>query len=118
MTMSSQVLPVVTKLVQQHPTATIVVTGHSLGAAQATFAAMDIKLNIKPSNPMKVYNYGSPRTGNQAFTDFVYNYFPDGTFWRVVHKADPVPHLPLTYMAFNHAGNEAFYNDDSHPLSY
>jgi hypothetical protein len=24
----------------------------------------------------------------------------------------------LTYMAFNHAGNEAFYNDDSHPLSY
>jgi predicted lipase len=118
MTMSSQVLSAVSKLTQQHPTATIILTGHSLGAAQSTFAAMDIKLNLKPSNPMKVYNYGSPRTGNQAFTDFVYNYFPDGTFWRVVHKADPVPHLPLTGMGFNHAGNEAFYNDDSHPLSY
>ncbi len=118
MTMSSQVIQAVTQLTQQHPSATIIVTGHSLGAAQSTFAAMEIKLKIKPSNPMKVYNYGSPRTGNQAFTDFVYNYFPDGTFFRVIHKADPVPHLPLTEMNFNHAGDEAFYNDDSHPLSY
>lgn len=118
MSMSTQVISAVTKLTQQYPTATIILTGHSLGAAQSIFAAMDIKLNIKPSNPMKVYNYGCPRTGNQAFTDFVYNYFPDGTFWRVIHKADPVPHLPITAMGFNHAGNEAFYNDDTQPLSY
>jgi|LauGreDrversion4_2_1035121.scaffolds.fasta_scaffold738577_1 predicted lipase len=118
MSMSPEVISAVTKLVQDHPTATIVLTGHSLGAAQAIFAAMDIKLNIKPSNPMLVYNYGCPRTGNQIFTDFVYNFFPEGTFWRVIHNADPVPHLPMTELGFNHIGNEAFYKDDANPLTY
>jgi hypothetical protein len=60
---------------------------------------------------MKLYNYGCPRTGNQAFTDYVFSFFPDGTLFRVVHMKDPVPHLPMTEMGFNHAGNEAFYND-------
>ena len=67
---------------------------------------------------MLVYNYGSPRTGNQAFTDHIFSLFADGSFWRVIHAADPVPHLPLTEMGFNHAGDESFYNDASNPLSY
>ncbi len=43
MTMSSQVIPAVTALTKAHPDALLIVTGHSLGAAQSTFAALDIK---------------------------------------------------------------------------
>jgi Lipase (class 3) len=30
----------------------------------ATFAAIDIKEKLSPSNALKLYTFGSPRTGN------------------------------------------------------
>jgi putative lipase involved disintegration of autophagic bodies len=36
----------VNNLIKQHPTASILITGHSLGAALATMAAIDIKNKI------------------------------------------------------------------------
>jgi phospholipase A1 len=55
----------------------MLITGHSLGAALATFAAVDIKENLNPKRAMHVYNFGSPRTGNQAFTDLVMGMYPE-----------------------------------------
>ena len=62
---SPLVLSSVSALLSAHPTASIVITGHSLGAALATFAAIDIKtkLNIA-SSKITFYTFGSPRTGN------------------------------------------------------
>ena len=41
--LSSQVITAVRGYLADHPNATIIVTGHSLGAAMSTFAALDIK---------------------------------------------------------------------------
>jgi predicted lipase len=39
-------------------------TGHSLGGALATLAALDVKRQINPSNTVYFYTYGCPRVGN------------------------------------------------------
>jgi Lipase (class 3) len=67
---------------------------------------------------MNFYTFGSPRVGNEIFSSFVMTEFADHAYKRVVHFNDIVPHLPLTAMDFNHAGDEIWYNDESEALSY
>lgn len=111
-TMQSQTQAAVKTLLSAHPTASIVLTGHSLGAAVATFSAIDIKLAF-PSHKINFYTFGSPRPGNQAFSDFVTTLFPGSQYNRVVHDNDIVPHLPIIAMGFNHAGTEIWYNTET-----
>jgi len=64
------------------------VTGHSLGAALATLAALRLKNeNVAVS---AVYTYGSPRVGNPDFYS-VYSL----SNYRFVNNNDIVPHVPL-----------------------
>ena len=60
-------------LIEAHPNSTIFVNGHSLGGALAVFAALDIKLYLKPSKKMTLYTYGQPRTGNEKFSDLLFS---------------------------------------------
>lgn len=95
------------------------ITGHSLGGALATFAALDIKRKINPSNTIRFITFGSPRTGNQVFTDYVMTIFPDGAYQRVTHYTDIVVQAPPRQMGFNHAGNEVWYynsNDSNYKI--
>ena len=108
--LSSQTLTAVRSLLSAHPSSSLVVTGHSLGAAVATFAALDLKL-AHPKTPLLFYAFGSPRPGNQQFSDFVNTLLPQ--YNRVVHINDVVPHLPLTAMGFNHGGQEIWYNTEN-----
>jgi hypothetical protein len=107
--LSYQVIDAVRGYLRDHPDATIQVTGHSLGASIATFAALDIKEQIKPSNKFDFYTFGSPRVGNENFTNYLWTQFPD--YYRVTHTNDIVPHLPAVEMGFNHAGHEVWYYD-------
>ena len=50
----------------QYPTATIGITGHSLGGALATLAAYDTKIKFFDVD-VHLHNMGSPRVGNTAF---------------------------------------------------
>ena len=87
----------------------ILITGHSLGGALATFAALDIKRSFKSlSNPIKMYTFGSPRVGNQVFTDYFMNTLPNA-YQRVTHYTDVVVQAPPRQLGFNHAGNEVWY---------
>lgn len=104
-------------LIDAHPDATIIFTGHSLGAAQTTFAAVDVKERLNPPNPIMLYTFGSPRPGNQVFSDYVMSLFPEA-IQRVVHYTDIVPHLPMTEVGFNHAGNEIWYTGADLSLDY
>lgn len=94
-------------LLAKYPTASLMITGHSLGGALATFAAIDIKRSLNlDGHAVHFYTFGSPRTGNQAFTDYVMTLMPD--YNRVTHYTDLVVQVPPRQMGFNHAGNEAW----------
>lgn len=82
------------------------ITGHSLGAALATIAGYDLASNY---SILQVYNFGSPRVGNQAFASNYDTKFSD--HWRVTHYKDPIPHGPTLGMGFNHIGNEVYYHN-------
>ena len=79
-------------LISMYPTASIGVTGHSLGAALATLAAYDAKVRFSTVDAY-LYNTGSPRVGNSAFYDKMKELYPGKSF-RVVHANDVVPHWP------------------------
>ena len=89
---SPKVISTVNTLLGQHTSASIVITGHSLGAALATIAAIDIKKQVSISaSKITFYSFGSPRTGNQAFTDYIFGLYPNGAYQRVTHYNDVVP---------------------------
>ena len=88
-----------------YPTATIAVTGHSLGAAMAAHCTAE--LTVKGYKVKASYTYGMPRVGDEAFEQW-YVQTVTGTY-RVVHRKDPVPQLPLQKMGFHHMPYEVFY---------
>ena len=98
----------VTIHVNEHPTAKIFVTGHSLGGALAVFAAADIKNNLFKDPSVTLYTYGQPRVGNEAFSNFIFSIL-DGSYVRVTHYDDTVAHVPPRITGFKHAGNELWF---------
>lgn len=70
---------------------TIIVTGHSLGAAIATLTGIDLVQNSYSN--VVVYNFASPRIGDQVFVDFVDNQIKL-PLYRFVNMSDMIPNLP------------------------
>ena len=56
-----------------------------------------------------MYTFGSPRVGNEEFSDYFYSVFPDHTYYRVVHYNELVPHIPPSLIGYKHVGDEAWY---------
>ena len=69
----------------------IYVTGHSLGGALATIAALDMKKHMPNSN-IVVWTFGAPRVGNAEFVQDFRNHIKESV--RVIRRADPVPLVP------------------------
>jgi len=92
---ASKVITAVSGHIAKYPGATILYTGHSLGAALVTLAALDISRQLTPSNNIEFYTFGSPRLGNSVFSDYAFSIFPDGKYSRVTHYNDMVPHVPV-----------------------
>jgi len=95
-----------------YPQSTLVVTGHSLGGAIALHAALDLKASVSGFRDYQFYNFGEPRIGDEAFAAYAARVLPNGRQNRIVHKADPVPHLPPMSFGFRHASREIFFNND------
>merc|ERR1712070_150252 len=88
-----------------HSTTTVQLTGHSLGAAMAINAALDIKLNYGLDT--SYVDFGRPRAGNLAFTQALAS---EGiTGFRVTHHHDIVPHAPPEAFGFYHSPTEVYY---------
>lgn len=77
--------------VKKSPLKRILCTGHSLGAALATLAALDVQYNY-PDKTVFNYNFGSPKVGNTHFVNS-YNKRVPNTY-RFVNGADIVPNIP------------------------
>ncbi|KAI9263028.1 lipase [Sporodiniella umbellata] len=98
--------PIVQEQLTAFPDHKVIVTGHSLGGAQALLAGMDLyqrESRLSPKN-LSIYTYGAPRVGNPTFA-----YYVDKTgipVYRSVDKRDVVPHLPPQAMGFLHPGVE------------
>lgn len=90
------------------------VTGHSLGGAMATLAALRIK--TAGFNAISLYTYGSPRVGN---SDFYSGY--SVPHYRFVNNCDVVPHVPseeflLGFRIYNyrHGGTLEYLDRNGH----
>ncbi|KAJ7609247.1 Alpha/Beta hydrolase protein [Mycena polygramma] len=113
---STLVLNAVQQLQKQVPDASVLVTGHSLGAAISLLDAIFLKQQLPSNTSIEVVGFGRPRVGNPAFANWVDSMFGDkNTF--VVSRDDPVPHVPLLAQGFQHASGEVWIKDNTTTLA-
>jgi len=94
MTARTQIIEIINQLPPDKP---LFITGHSLGGALATLAAIDLTNNTAFTAPI-VYTFAAPRVGDPKFASS-YN-TAVGTHWRFQNEFDIVPHLPpLVYQS-------------------
>jgi hypothetical protein len=104
----SSVLSEVKSLKQKFPSYSVIVTGHSLGAALATLTAYDLQQN--GVSGVRMFNFGSPRVGNDEFAAWGSSYISD--FSRVTHHKDMVVHSPM-HERFTHISHEWYQPGDT-----
>jgi hypothetical protein len=113
----SRILAAVGGFLTKNPSVTtIYAVGHSLGAAVAVIAGLDLA-NVyvaRSSIKIKVVGWGVPRVGDKTFAS-KFGAFPSLSVtryrqWRkillVVKEWDPVSLIPLEMQGFEHVGTE------------
>jgi triacylglycerol lipase len=83
----------VEQMVRDHPTKTVFVSGHSLGAAVPTLLVHLLALQF-PDRKFVGYVFGCPRVGNPAFHDH-FQSLSNVYFWRVKNDADLIQDMPM-----------------------
>ncbi len=80
----------------------VIVTGHSLGGALATIAALDLQYNLGRKHDLRfeVYTFGAPRVGNRAMVESYNGRIPSSD--RFVYGWDIVTRIPRTWQGFDH----------------
>lgn len=86
-----------------HPEKDFYITGHSLGAAMATYLTQE--LEFAHYTRLKLFTFGSPRLGNQEYTQAIKT-----PHWRFVNCNDVVTHVPPSAMQFKHHGELCYIN--------
>jgi len=104
----NNVVQQVKSLKNQFPSYSVIVTGHSLGAALATLTALD--LVHQGVSSVRMFNFGSPRIGNDEFAAYTSSLLGDRS--RVTHHKDMVVHSPM-HERFTHISSEYYQYDDS-----
>lgn len=92
---------------QLNPSVPCYISGHSLGAALATLAALDIALHVPQiKTQIQLYTYAGPRVGDPVFAEVHSKFVPNS--YRVVNLADPIPMMPPTKLRdiYIHQGQE------------
>jgi hypothetical protein len=103
-------------LIKMYPKYELVFTGHSMGGAVASMAAIDalypkgyLRPLISPSR-VSVITVGQPRLGNKPFTR-LFNSVGFKRVLRAVNYTDPVPHLPGMILGYRHSLREIFLDE-------
>jgi len=80
-------------LVRLYPDYEFYLTGHSLGGALATLAALDLSCNsVLPKKQIHLWTFGSPRVGDINLATAVVQHV--GEHFRITHHKDLVVHVP------------------------
>lgn len=89
--------------------------GHSLGGAVASLAADWVAETLKL--PTRLYTFGAPRVGTDWFVKRTTSSIGSRNMYRVYHRTDPVPMVPL--YPFMHAPYKelGYYINSSQPLT-
>lgn len=91
---------------QLDPSKPCYISGHSLGAALATLAAVDIALKVpKLREQIRLYTYAGPRVGNPNFAQMHSKVVPNS--YRIFNLADSIPLSPPTIFrndVYSHIG--------------
>ncbi|MFE4107199.1 lipase family protein [Almyronema epifaneia] len=92
--------------VRNTATSKLIVTGHSLGGALSTVAALDIQYNITQhtQQPLEAYSFGSPRVGNDALVESFQRRVPLN--YRFVYGWDLVTQIPRVWQGYVHVEQE------------
>jgi len=101
--LKNQVLSAVQTQLSRNPGYAVVLTGHSLGAALATLAAIDIS---RITTQVYVWHYGSPRVGNRNFSTLFSSAIK--VHYRVVNNRDMIAHMPPMNYDFYHIPTEVW----------
>jgi triacylglycerol lipase len=106
----------INKIKELKPTQ-VLIAGHSLGGAISTICGLDLK--ILGYNTI-VYNFASPRVGDDKFCDLVNKY--NLPLYRVVNTSDVAPTFPVAVSPnfddpekpfnYNHCGDAIYFTDN------
>ncbi|ORZ30584.1 Alpha/Beta hydrolase protein [Catenaria anguillulae PL171] len=107
-----QTLAAVRDLTRANPGHRVVFTGHSLGGALATMAAVDVVASsILQARQMGLVTFGAPRVGDRAFAQFT-----SGAGFRcierVVNANDFIAHIPARAAGYQHISGERYILGD------
>lgn len=96
-TLREGVINGIQKTMEAYGNIPIMVTGHSMGGAMASFCALDLIVNYGLKD-VTLLTFGQPRIGNTVFASHFNKYLPNAI--RVTNEHDIVPHLPPYYHYF------------------
>ena len=84
------------------PESLIRVTGHSLGGALASLAAMDIATGGLPCRALEVHTFASPLVGGARWA----RHFARQRLaaWRIANRRDVVTKVPPAFLGYRHVG--------------
>jgi len=105
----------IVELNKDYPSASVIVTGHSLGGAIATLARLKLEIILPSDVNITLITFGSPKVGNAAFADCM-NHLRSLSY-RFVRIGDFVTNLP-PFPRFVHSGieiDEALFLDTLNP---
>lgn len=88
--------------IKQYPDYSLTITGHSLGGAIATIAALDLQYNITQhtGQAIALYTFGAPRVGNPALINSFRQRVPRS--YRFVYGWDIVTRTPRQWQGYDH----------------
>lgn len=104
---ADEVLSAVKSGLQSTGTNSVLVTGHSLGAAIAVMDGLMLHQNLDPSVSINTVVFGLPRGGNDAFANLIDSQLGIH-FTYVTHGNDPVPNQPPRFLGYQHSAGEVY----------
>jgi len=111
-----EILAAVQTLLEQHSSSSVVLIGHSLGAALALLDTVYLPLHLPSGTRVRTIGYGMPRVGNQAFANYVDAMDSDG-LTHINNREDPVPVIPPQFVGFVHPSGEVHIQDSGEWLA-